>query len=98
VNPARPPGEWQTYDIVFHRPIFHPDGSVERRARVTVFYNGVLVQDNTEITGRTVHGAVAQYRSHADALPLLLQDHGQPVRYRNIWLRELSDSSHSQSQ
>jgi hypothetical protein len=90
-NAARPPGVWQTYDIVFHRPIFAADGSVQRAARVTVFWNGVLVQDNTEITGWTVHGAVAHYQPHADRLPLSLQDHGNRVRYRNIWVREIGD-------
>lgn len=93
VNAARPPGEWQTYDIVFHRPRFRADGSVAQPARVTVLHNGVLVQDNTTITGWTVHNAVAQYRPHADRLPLLLQDHENPTRYRNIWIRELPDST-----
>ena len=93
VNPARPPGEWQTYDIIFHRPHFAADGHVVTPARVTVLFNGVLVQDNTEITGWTVHGAVAHYQPHADALPLALQDHGRKVRYRNIWIRELVDAS-----
>jgi hypothetical protein len=92
VNAARPPGVWQTYDIVFHRPIFATDGSVQRPARVTVFWNGVLVQDNTEITGWTVHAAVAHYQPHADRLPLSLQDHGNKVRYRNIWVREIDDA------
>jgi 3-keto-disaccharide hydrolase len=90
-NAARPPGAWQTYDIVFHRPIFAADGSVRRPARVTVIWNGVLVQDDTEITGWTVHQAVARYRPHADRLPLMLQDHGTRVRYRNIWVREIED-------
>ena len=89
VNPAIRPGQWQVYDIVFHRPIFNPDGSAQRDARVTVFYNGVLVQDDTDIWGWTVHEAEAVYRPHADKLPLLLQDHGNRVRYRNIWVREL---------
>ena len=89
VNACRPPGAWQTYDIVFHRPVFAPDSSVVRPASVTVFHNGVLVHDNDVITGWTVHHAIAVYRPHADRLPLLLQDHGHPVRYRNIWVREL---------
>lgn len=93
VNPALPPGQWQVYDIVFHRPIFNADGSVERDAHVTVFYNGVLVQDHTDIWGWTVHEEEARYRPHADKLPLLLQDHGNRVRYRNIWVRELPESS-----
>ena len=92
VNASRPPGQWQTYDIVFHRPRFAADGSVTRSARVTVFHNGVLVHDNDYFTGRTVHGREAHYEPHADRLPLLLQDHGNPVRYRNIWVRELPDT------
>ena len=92
VNASRPPGAWQTYDIVFHRPRFAPDGTALRPATVTVLHNGVLVQDNTVVTGRTVHGARAHYEPHPDRLPLLLQDHGTPVRYRNIWLRELPES------
>jgi 3-keto-disaccharide hydrolase len=89
VNASRPPGAWQTYDIVFHRPVFGPDSSVVQPARVTVFHNGVLVHDNDTITGWTVHHAVAKYQSHPDRLPLMLQDHAHPVRYRNIWVREL---------
>lgn len=90
VNASRPPGVWQTYDIVFHRPVFAPDGSVVQPARVTVFHNGVLIHDNVAITGWTAHNRVATYRPHADRLPLLLQDHGHPVRYRNVWARELA--------
>jgi hypothetical protein len=89
VNACRPPGAWQTYDIVFHRPVFAADSSVVRPASVTMFHNGVLVHDNDVITGWTVHARVARYQPHADRLPLLLQDHGHPVRYRNIWVREL---------
>ncbi len=92
VNACRPPGQWQTYDIVFRRPQFAPRGGVVRPARVTVFHNGVLVHDNDAFTGRTVHGRCAQYQPHLDKLPLVLQDHGNPVRYRNIWVRELSDA------
>jgi Domain of Unknown Function (DUF1080) len=88
-NASRPPGEWQAYDIVFRRPRFAADGSVREPARVTVLHNGVLVQDNTVITGWTVHGRRAQYAPHGDALPLLLQDHGDRVRYRDIWVRAI---------
>jgi hypothetical protein len=91
VNVSRPPGEWQTYDIVFRRPRFNADGSLHSPARATVFHNRVLVQDAAEFTGRTVHGRAARYEAHADSLPLSLQDHGEPVRYRNIWVRELRE-------
>jgi hypothetical protein len=92
VNASRGPGRWQTYDIVFHRPHFNADGSVQAPARVTVFHNGVLVQDNTTITGATVHMAIAQYAAHADRMPIVLQDHGNRIRYRNVWVRELEGS------
>ena len=89
VNASRPPGQWQSFDIVFHRPRFNADGSVAQPGRVTVLHNGVLVQDNTTITGRTVNMAIARYEAHADKLPLALQDHGNRMRFRNIWVREL---------
>jgi len=92
VNPSRPPGEWQTFDIVFRRPHFGPDGELLRPATVTVFHNGVLVHDNEPFTGRTVHGTEAEYEAHGDRGPILLQDHGDPVRFRTIWVRELEDS------
>ncbi len=91
VNATRPPGEWQTYDIVFRRPHFKADGSVERPARMTVFLNGVLIQDNFELVGPTANKARPPYSAHPDKLPLRLQDHGVPVRYRNIWIRELTE-------
>lgn len=89
VNPIRAPGHWNVYDIVFHRPRFGADGSVTSPARMTVFFNGVLVQDNTTLMGRTVHMQIPHYAPHEDRLPLSLQDHGNRVRYRNIWIRDL---------
>ena len=89
VNACRPPGEWQTYDIVFHRPRFDKDGQVVTPARMTVFHNGLLVHDNDILTGPTAHKARPPYKMHADKLPISLQDHGHPVRFRSIWLREL---------
>jgi hypothetical protein len=91
VNATRPPGQWQTYDIVFHGPRFDATGKVLRPARFTVFLNGVLVQDNVELTGPTAHKTRPPYTAHPEKLPIGLQDHGHPVRYRNIWLRELGD-------
>jgi hypothetical protein len=90
VNASRPPGQWQTYDIVFHGPRFDKDGKLLRAARATVLHNGVLVQDNVELTGPTAHKARPPYKAHREKLPLSLQDHDHPVRYRNIWIRELS--------
>lgn len=89
VNACRPPGEWQTYDIVFRRPRFDGDGRVLAPARMTVFHNGLLVHDGAVLTGPTAHKARPPYKAHADRLPVSLQDHGHPVRFRNIWLRDL---------
>ena len=89
VNACRPPGEWQTYDIVFHRPRFDQDGNVLAPARMTVLHNGILVHDNAVLTGPTAHKARPPYKMHADKLPISLQDHGHPVRFRNIWIRGL---------
>ncbi|MGB7284767.1 MAG: DUF1080 domain-containing protein [Candidatus Acidiferrum sp.] len=89
VNASRPPGQWQWYDIVFHGPRFDRSGKLIRKAHVTVFHNGVLVQDSVELTGPTENGARPPYKAHPEKLPLGLQDHGDPVRFRNIWIREL---------
>lgn len=89
VNASRKPGEWQTYDIVFHAPKFDARGALVSPARLTVIHNGVLVHDNDELTGPTAHKARPPYKAHAAKLPISLQDHGHPVRYRNIWIREL---------
>jgi hypothetical protein len=92
VNASRPPGVWQTYDIVFHRPRFDAQGNVTEPARFTLFHNGVLVQDNVELSGPTAHQVRPPYKAHPDELPLLLQDHGQAVRYRNIWIRSIDQT------
>lgn len=88
VNASRPPGEWQSYDIVFHRPHFRADSTLASAGRVTVFHNGILVQDNVTLTGPT-SGERRPYRYHPDRMPIELQDHGFPVRFRNIWVRPL---------
>ena len=89
VNAARPPGVWQSYDIVFRAPRFAPDGSLTRPATMTVLHNGVLVQDHVTLSGPTAFQARPPYAQHPDKLPLSLQDHSHKVRFRNIWLREL---------
>ncbi len=89
VNASRPPDSWQSYDIVFRRPRFDDDGAVASPARLTVFHNGVLVQDNVTLTGPTGHRSRPPYAAHEDRLPIVLQDHNEPTRYRNIWLRSL---------
>ena len=89
VNACRPPGQWQSYDIVFHAPRFE-NGALVAPAHVTVRQNGVLVQRDTTILGATVHRALASYAPHDSQAPLALQDHGDPVRYRNIWIRPLN--------
>ena len=91
VNASLPPGAWQTYDIVFHGPRFDDAGKLTRPASVTVLHNGVLVQDNTVLTGPTTYMARPPYKQHAEKMPLLLQDHDSPVRYRNLWIRELKE-------
>jgi hypothetical protein len=89
VNASRGPGQWQSYDVVFHRPHFDAAGKLLSPARMTAFQNGVLIQDNAMLVGPTSHQERLPYSAHADRLPLELQDHGRPVRFRNIWVREL---------
>jgi len=92
-NACRAPGEWQTYDIVFRRPRFQPDGRLAAPACVTVIHNGILVQDAAEFWGPTMWLQHLPYANHPDRLPLSLQDHGNPVRFRNIWARELRETN-----
>jgi hypothetical protein len=88
-NVARRPGEWQSYDIVFEAPQFE-NGKLVKPAYQTVFWNGVIVHNRKAAMGATVYRSAAQYgQPHAPALPLMLQDHDNPVRYRNIWIRRL---------
>jgi len=89
VNACRPPGEWQSYDIIFIAPKFYNDGRVQSPGRITVIQNGVLVQFNTTIWGKTEYRGVPEYIKHAPKEPLILQEHGNLVSYRNIWIREL---------
>jgi hypothetical protein len=90
VNVAKKPGEWQTYDIIFEAPKFNGTMTVAP-AHVTVLWNGVLVHHRRPIMGPTSATAtVHQYAPHDPELPLTLQDHAHPVRYRNVWIRRLA--------
>ncbi len=88
VNATRQPGQWQVYDIIFTAPVFEGDKLV-KRAKVTMFHNGLLVHHNTEIMGPCAWRTIEPYKAHAAQQPLKLQAHGNPVRYRNIWIRPL---------
>jgi hypothetical protein len=88
VTAPRKPGEWNTYDIVFEAPQFQGDQLV-KKAYATVFYNGVLAHNRKELMGPMVYRQVAHYTPHAVEEPIMLQDHNNPVRYRNIWIRRL---------
>jgi hypothetical protein len=90
VNASRPPGEWQSYDVVFIAPRFAADGRVQTPARMTAFHNGVLVQHDVVLRGSTVYQGQPKYEAHAAKLPLQLQDHGDPVAFRNIWIRQIA--------
>ncbi len=89
VNVTLPPGKWQTYDIIYTAPRFDADGKLLSPARETVIHNGVLIQNNVELTGPTSWLERAPYTAHPEKQPIALQDHGNPVRFRNIWVREL---------
>ncbi len=89
VNASRKPGEWQSYDIVFIAPKFADDNTLESPATITAFHNGVLIQNNVVLKGPTLYIGTPAYVPHPAKLPLQLQDHGDPVKYRNIWIREL---------
>ncbi len=96
VNASLPPGQWQVYDIVWTAPRFDDDGNLLSKARLTVFHNGVLVQNNVELTGPTAWIGRAPYKAHPERLPIAFQDHGNPVRYRNVWVRELGNPRHKE--
>ncbi len=88
VNACRKPGEWQTYDIIFQAPRFNEDGSVAKPAYVTVLHNGVVIHNHFELQGSTSYTEPPKYTKHADKLPIHIQNHGNPLRFRNIWVRE----------
>jgi len=89
VNASLPPGKWQTYDIIFEGPRFK-DGKLEKPAIATVLHNGVVTQNHTVLIGETPHKKVGTYTPHPEKGPIKLQDHGNPMRFRNIWIREIT--------
>jgi lysophospholipase L1-like esterase len=89
VNACRRPGDWQTYDILFTRPRFAADGSLDAPGRVSVIHNGIAIHSDTEILGDTKWHEPPAYEPHADALPISIQDHGNPVQFRSIWVRPI---------
>jgi hypothetical protein len=91
VNASRKPGEWQTYDIVFTAPRFDAAGNVTKPAYFTILHNGVLVHNHTEVKGFTYYDKENKYTKHPDKGPLVLMYHGDPVRFRNIWIREFKE-------
>jgi hypothetical protein len=91
VNASRKPGEWQTYDIVFTVPRFDTAGKLAKPGYVTVLHNGVVVQNHTEILGFTHYDRPTAYEKHPEKGPIVLMYHGDPVRFRNIWVRDLKE-------
>jgi hypothetical protein len=89
VNASKKPGEWQSFDIIFNAPMFNGDGRLVKHAYLTVFHNGVLVQNNVQIQGYVKFIGYPEYKAHPSRLPIKLQDHSNLVSYRNIWIREL---------
>lgn len=93
VNAMRPPGEWNTYDILWTCPRFKESGELESPATVTALHNGVLILNHFELLGNTPFDQPPRYDAHPPRGPIALQDHGNPVRYRNIWVRELKPAT-----
>lgn len=89
VNASKPPMQWQTYDIIYRAPRFDSEGRIDQKAYVTVLHNGVLVQNHTQIQGPTVYRGYPRYTEAHGCESIHLQDHGNPVSYRNIWVRPL---------
>ena len=95
-NAMRPPGEWNVYDIIWTAPRFNEDGTLKSPAHITALHNGVLILNHFKLQGDTPYHRPPEYSAHADRLPIRLQDHGNPVRFRNIWVREIKPAAGTQ--
>jgi Domain of Unknown Function (DUF1080) len=98
VNASRKPGEWQSYDIVFNAPRFDDKGALLKSAYITVLHNGVLIQNHAKILGSTEYDRPPKYEPHPAKQPLHLQYHDNPVRFRNIWIREIQEAPKAEAQ
>lgn len=91
VNSSKGPGEWQTYDVIFEAPRWNEQGEITRKASITLLHNGVIVHNKRELHGGTTHQKIVPYRKHAETGFIELYEHGNPVRFRNIWIRPLGE-------
>jgi hypothetical protein len=91
VNASKGPGEWQTYDVIFEAPRWDEKGELTRKASITLLHNGVIVHNKRELHGGTTHREIRPYRKHAETGFIELYEHGNPVRFRNIWIRPLGE-------
>ncbi len=96
VNAMKPPGTWNAYDVIWTAPRFNDDGSLQSPAYITALQNGVLILNHFALEGDTPYHRAPEYTKHADRLPIRLQDHGNPTRFRNIWLREIKPTEGQQ--
>jgi hypothetical protein len=91
VNACRKPGEWQTYDVIFNAPRFDKEGNLAKPAYITALHNGVVIQNHFELLGKSNYRIPPHWAAHPDKLPLRIQYHFCPVKFRNIWIREIQD-------
>ena len=91
VNASKKPGEWQTYDVIFEGPRWNEQGELARKASATVLHNGVIIHNKREFHGGTNHRQIVPYRKGGEKGPISLYEHGNPVRFRNIWIRPLTE-------
>ncbi|MEL6104872.1 MAG: DUF1080 domain-containing protein [Planctomycetota bacterium] len=97
VNAMRGPGQWNTYDVIWTAPRFNEDGSLKSPAYITAIHNGVVIQNHFELLGDTPYNRPPKYNQHDIKGPIAIQDHGNPVRFRNIWVREIAPAKGEQT-